>query len=181
MTQLATPAAAPVTSADAETSTNHTDHADGAAAPAVATGAAPVALRIESMHTHDGSPEAAPGASGASTQSEPAPDPVIQIQNVDFYYTKFRAVKDVRIAFAPKKITALIGPSGCGKSTLLRTINRMNDLIPGARVEGSVLYHGVNLYDSEVDAVEVRRRIGPGRVPGSRAAARTRVDHHFCS
>ncbi len=161
MTQLATPAAAPDTAADADASTNHTDHADGTAATAVATGAAPVALRIESAHTHDGSHDAAPGdASGAATESEPAPDPVIQIQNVDFYYTKFRAVKDVSIAFAPRKITALIGPSGCGKSTLLRTINRMNDLIPGARLEGSVLYHGVNLYDPEVDAVEVRRRIG---------------------
>ena len=69
-------------------------------------------------------------------------------------------MKDVSIAFAPKQITALIGPSGCGKSTLLRTINRMNDLIPGARVEGQVLYHGVDLYGTDVDPVEVRRRIG---------------------
>ena len=93
-------------------------------------------------------------------ESEPAPDPVIQIQVSTSTTATFRAVKDVTIAFAPKKITALIGPSGCGKSTLLRTINRMNDLIPGTRVEGSVLYHGENLYDAEVDAVEVRRRIG---------------------
>ncbi len=77
-----------------------------------------------------------------------------------FYYSAFRAVKDVTIAFEPKRITALIGPSGCGKSTLLRTMNRMNDLIPGTRVDGQILYHGENLYAKAVDAVEVRRRIG---------------------
>ena len=69
-------------------------------------------------------------------------------------------MKDITLEFEPRKITALIGPSGCGKSTLLRTINRMNDLIPGTRVEGEVLYHGVDLYEKDVDAVEVRRRIG---------------------
>ena len=86
--------------------------------------------------------------------------PVITISGLDFYYSKFRAVKGIDLAFEAQKITALIGPSGCGKSTLLRTINRMNDLITGTRVEGKVLYHGVDLYDKEVDAVEVRRRIG---------------------
>ena len=85
---------------------------------------------------------------------------VIQIRNLSFYYSGFRAVKDVSIEVEKNKITALIGPSGCGKSTLLRTINRMNDLITGTRVEGQVLYHGVDLYGKDVDAVEVRRRIG---------------------
>ena len=89
-----------------------------------------------------------------------APEPVIQFRNVHFYYGSFRAVKDVSIDIRPQEITALIGPSGCGKSTLLRTINRMNDLIPGIRVEGQVLYHGVNVYGNDVDPVEVRRRIG---------------------
>jgi phosphate transport system ATP-binding protein len=69
-------------------------------------------------------------------------------------------VKGVNIAFEPKRITSLIGPSGCGKSTLLRTINRMNDLIPGTRVDGRILYHGEDLYGKDVDPVEVRRRIG---------------------
>ena len=92
--------------------------------------------------------------------ADPALAPVIRLENVSFYYGAFRAVKDVSIAFTPKQITALIGPSGCGKSTLLRTINRMNDLIPGTRVEGGVLYHGIDLYGQDVDAVEVRRRIG---------------------
>jgi phosphate transport system ATP-binding protein len=87
-------------------------------------------------------------------------DPVIQFRDMSFYYSQFRAVKGIDIAVQPKRITALIGPSGCGKSTLLRTINRMNDLIPGTRVEGEVLYHGTNLYGKDVDAVEVRRRIG---------------------
>jgi phosphate transport system ATP-binding protein len=87
-------------------------------------------------------------------------DSVIDIDGLDFYYSKFRAVKGVSLKIEAQKITALIGPSGCGKSTLLRTINRMNDLITGTRVEGKVLYHGVDLYDREVDAVEVRRRIG---------------------
>ena len=76
----------------------------------------------------------------------PARERVIALEGVHFYYGAFRAVKDVDIAFEPKRITALIGPSGCGKSTLLRTINRMNDLIPGTRVEGRILYHGEDLY-----------------------------------
>jgi phosphate transport system ATP-binding protein len=94
-----------------------------------------------------------------ATAAEPA-EPVISFKDVHFYYGSFRAVKDVSIEIRQQQITALIGPSGCGKSTLLRTINRMNDLIPGIRVEGQVLYHGENLYGKDVDPVEVRRRIG---------------------
>ena len=97
----------------------------------------------------------------AEAAPERAPEePVLSFRNVHFYYGEFRAVKDVSIDIRPQEITALIGPSGCGKSTLLRTINRMNDLIPGIRVEGEVLYHGVNVYGKDVDPVEVRRRIG---------------------
>jgi phosphate transport system ATP-binding protein len=86
--------------------------------------------------------------------------PVIQLKDVSFYYGKFRAVKNISIDVPTHRITALIGPSGCGKSTLLRTINRMNDLIPGTRVDGTVSYHDENIYASYVDPVEVRRRIG---------------------
>jgi phosphate transport system ATP-binding protein len=93
----------------------------------------------------------------SSVQAEQA---VIEFHDVSFYYGAFRAVKEVSMAFEPRKITALIGPSGCGKSTLLRTINRMNDLIPGTRVEGKILYHEQDLYAKDVDPVEVRRRIG---------------------
>jgi phosphate transport system ATP-binding protein len=85
---------------------------------------------------------------------------IVRLRNVSFYYGKFRAVKDVTFDAPVHQITSLIGPSGSGKSTLLRTINRMNDLIPGTRLEGEILYQDENLYASYVDPVEVRRRIG---------------------
>ncbi len=91
---------------------------------------------------------------------EPAADPVITCEGVDVYYGDFRAVSRVTMGFYKHEITALIGPSGCGKSTLLRSLNRMNDLVDGARVAGSVRYHGKNIYDRDVDPIEVRRRIG---------------------
>jgi phosphate transport system ATP-binding protein len=85
---------------------------------------------------------------------------VFEVEDVSVYYGTFRAIRDVTIPIYDNEITALIGPSGCGKTTFLRCLNRMNDLIEGARVEGTLMYHGVNLYAPEVDAVEVRRRIG---------------------
>jgi phosphate transport system ATP-binding protein len=85
---------------------------------------------------------------------------IIRLGDVSFYYGSFRAVKDITIDVPTHRITALIGPSGCGKSTLLRTVNRMNDLIPNTRVEGTVTYHDEDIYASYVDPVEVRRRIG---------------------
>jgi phosphate transport system ATP-binding protein len=85
---------------------------------------------------------------------------IFDVEDVSVYYGSFRAVRDVRLPIYRNEITALIGPSGCGKSTFIRTLNRMNDLIEGARVEGTIRYHGVDLYDEAVDAVEVRRRIG---------------------
>ena len=84
----------------------------------------------------------------------------VELRDVNVYYGQKLAVKNINIPVNRNKITAFIGPSGCGKSTVLRCINRMNDLIPEARVEGEVIYRGENLYDSEIDAVEVRRRIG---------------------
>ncbi len=84
----------------------------------------------------------------------------IETRHLDVYYGDFCAVRDVSLKIAPNKITALIGPSGCGKSTLLRSLNRMNELVPSARVEGEVLFHNQNLYDPAIDPVEVRRRIG---------------------
>jgi phosphate transport system ATP-binding protein len=85
---------------------------------------------------------------------------VISISNLSVFYGSFHAVTDVSFDVPNNRITALIGPSGCGKSTVLRCINRMNDLITVARVEGSVLYHGVDVNSRQVDPVEVRRRIG---------------------
>ncbi|MGH3071498.1 MAG: phosphate ABC transporter ATP-binding protein PstB [Gaiellaceae bacterium] len=84
----------------------------------------------------------------------------MECERLNAFYGDFHAVHDVDLAFGRNEITALIGPSGCGKSTVLRCLNRMNDLIPGARVEGRVTYHDVNIYDAKVDAIEVRRRIG---------------------
>jgi len=84
----------------------------------------------------------------------------IEARQLQVFYGSFRAVKHVDLRVESHKITALIGPSGCGKSTLLRAFNRMNDLIPSARVEGQVLFRGQDIYASAVDPVEVRRRIG---------------------
>jgi phosphate transport system ATP-binding protein len=86
--------------------------------------------------------------------------PVFETKSLAVYYGDFRAVRDVDLTIRGQEITAFIGPSGCGKSTVLRCFDRMNDLIPGARVEGEVRYHGVDLYAKNVDAVEVRRRVG---------------------
>ena len=84
----------------------------------------------------------------------------LETRNLNLYYGDFLAVGNVNMKFERHKITALIGPSGCGKSTLLRSLNRMNELVPSARIQGEVLFHGQNLYDPAIDPVEVRRRIG---------------------
>jgi phosphate transport system ATP-binding protein len=84
----------------------------------------------------------------------------IEGNNLNIYYGDFRAVKNVSLKFKARQITALIGPSGCGKSTVLRAFNRMNDLVPISWLEGEILFRGKNIYDPDVDPVEVRRRIG---------------------
>ena len=103
--------------------------------------------------------EVVPSA-GADSEDAPALPLILTLRDVAFYYGDFRAVKDVNIDIPAHRITALIGPSGCGKSTLLRAINRMNDLIPGTRLEGRIMYQDQDLYAPSVDPVEVRRRIG---------------------
>ncbi len=85
---------------------------------------------------------------------------VFEVRGLTVRYDGHPAVRDVSFDVREREVTAFIGPSGCGKTTILRTLNRMNDLVPGARVEGSVLFHGADLYAPGVDAVEVRRRIG---------------------
>lgn len=84
----------------------------------------------------------------------------IKVENLDFYYDKTRALKDVSIDIPPNKVTAFIGPSGCGKSTFLRTLNRMNDLVDGTRVEGKILIDGENIYHEDVDVVNLRKKVG---------------------
>jgi phosphate transport system ATP-binding protein len=99
----------------------------------------------------------------SSFSTEPLPDlaePAIEMKDITCYYGAFRAVRDVNLVAARRQITALIGPSGCGKSTLLRTMNRMNDLIPSFHSTGQVLFEGQDITTTQVDAVEVRRRIG---------------------
>jgi phosphate transport system ATP-binding protein len=85
---------------------------------------------------------------------------IFDVNGVSIYYGSFRAVTNVSLNIYEHQITAFIGPSGCGKTTVLRTLNRMNDLVPGARVEGDVRYRGESLYAREVSPIAVRRRIG---------------------
>ena len=87
-------------------------------------------------------------------------DPILQTRGLSVYYESTKAVTDVNLDVARNRITAIIGPSGCGKSTLLRCFNRMNDLIPSARVEGQVLFDGLDLYGQDVDPTEIRYEIG---------------------
>src|SRR5580692_1992443 len=109
-----------------------------------------------------------PAAPAAEPQA-PMPQPqapwgtgstVFDAEKVSCYYGSFRAVTDVSLSIYENEITAFIGPSGCGKTTVLRTLNRMNDLVASARVEGDVRYRGASLYDKDVSPIAVRRRIG---------------------
>jgi phosphate transport system ATP-binding protein len=126
----------------------------------------------------DGTREAAaPAAAGAGPQvhfAPPAtalevpdneqrrepPRPLMELREVSVFYGDFEAVRDTNLPIGQNRITAMIGPSGCGKSTILRALNRMNDLIPSARVSGTVTYHGQDIYAPDVDPIQVRRRIG---------------------
>jgi phosphate transport system ATP-binding protein len=91
---------------------------------------------------------------------ETSEETVFDVQDLSVFYGEFRAVRNVTLAVSKNNITALIGPSGCGKTTVIRCFNRMNDLVDSARIEGNILYHGVDLYEERIDPVEVRRRVG---------------------
>jgi phosphate transport system ATP-binding protein len=93
-------------------------------------------------------------------RATPAVPVVMELANVSVFYGQYEAVRNTSLLVRENRITAMIGPSGCGKSTILRSLNRMNDLIPGARVGGRITYHGQDLYERAVDPIEVRRRIG---------------------
>ncbi len=94
-----------------------------------------------------------------STDREPGPT-IVESRNISVWYGETQALNDISMSIPEHQVTALIGPSGCGKSTFLRCINRMNDLIETARVDGDLLFHGKNVYDADVDPVALRRKIG---------------------
>lgn len=106
-------------------------------------------------------PQAAAGYRIDAGYHRPDPENIaIEAKNLSVYYGNFRAIKDINLCIERQKVTAIIGPSGSGKSTLLRSFNRMNELVPTARIEGEILFHGQNIYSPGVDPVEVRRHIG---------------------
>ncbi|MCD8493523.1 MAG: ATP-binding cassette domain-containing protein [Geovibrio sp.] len=84
----------------------------------------------------------------------------MSVRDLDFYYGDFHALKNVNIDFPEKHVVAMIGPSGCGKSTLLRCLNRMNDLVPGIRVDGTILLDDTDIYSSAIDVVDIRTKVG---------------------
>jgi phosphate transport system ATP-binding protein len=114
--------------------------------------------------TGTGTPPAVPSLAGRTRPpgtSSPADAPVkIDVTGMNFYYGEKKALTDISVQLRANLVSAFIGPSGCGKSTFLRTLNRMNDVIPGTRVEGTVLIDGVNVYDTRLDVVGLRRRVG---------------------
>ncbi|MCY4449430.1 MAG: phosphate ABC transporter ATP-binding protein PstB [Chloroflexi bacterium] len=95
-----------------------------------------------------------------TTTGPTATDTTLSVTNLDMYYGSFRALRDINMEIKRHSVTALIGPSGSGKSTLLRCFNRMNDLVPGARVEGQVLFNGEDIYHPSIDPTEIRLRVG---------------------
>ncbi len=120
----------------------------------------------EQMDPSDSTAEAhkpRPGTGGLEEGIDPRTDStrtVIETRDLSVYYGEERALTDVSMTIPERRVTAIIGPSGCGKSTFLRCINRMNDLVDSARVEGELLFNGKNVYDEDVDPVALRRRIG---------------------
>jgi phosphate transport system ATP-binding protein len=107
-------------------------------------------------------PLASLGELAATRKTSEAPEAPskIHVESMNFYYGEKRALQDISIRIKPNVVTAFIGPSGCGKSTFLRTLNRMNDIIPGTRVEGRILIDNVDIYESRMDVVHLRRRVG---------------------
>jgi phosphate transport system ATP-binding protein len=102
----------------------------------------------------------APAAERTPATASALRDVIFDVDDINVFYGDLRAIRNVTLDLHLNEITALIGPSGCGKSTFIRCLNRMNDLIPSARVEGRIVYHGEDLYDETIDPVQVRKRIG---------------------
>jgi phosphate transport system ATP-binding protein len=107
-----------------------------------------------------GAPAAASSEPGSQPDASTSPSPKIDVAAMDFYYGSNRVLEQITLQILQNQVTALIGPSGCGKSTFLRSLNRMNDIIAGTRVEGSVRIDNQDIYDPSVDVVDLRRRVG---------------------
>jgi len=120
----------------------------------------PIAQSVEREEWQPSSLEQVTAREALERQASPAEQPVFSVKDVNVHYGKTLALKGVTMDIKPRRITAIIGPSGCGKSTLIRCFNRMNELIPGAKVSGQILYHGEDIYGAGVDPVVVRRHIG---------------------
>jgi phosphate transport system ATP-binding protein len=129
--------------------------ADEAEAPADAQGTG-TGAKLSAMPSTEPTPS---GGAEAPVETEPSTGR-LDIADLNVYYGAFRAVKDISLTIRPHAITAVIGPSGCGKSTFLRSLNRMHEVIPDARVEGSVKLDGIDVYDAAVDPVQLRRVVG---------------------
>jgi phosphate transport system ATP-binding protein len=112
------------------------------------------------MNLFQAAPLRAPSLSPRTPQAGDARPDAIDVRQLNFYYGPKRALERISLGIRPNIVTAFIGPSGCGKSTFLRTLNRMNDIIPGTRVEGEVLIDGQNVYAPGTDVVALRRRVG---------------------
>jgi phosphate transport system ATP-binding protein len=126
--------------------------------PEKSTGASPIEIRV-ATEVGGGVTERPGGLTSASSAATTAP-PMFQIRDLGVWYGKNEAVRGVSMDIPRNAITAIIGPSGCGKSTMLRCLNRMNDLVPSARVTGEVLFAGEDLLSNEIDPVDLRGRIG---------------------
>ncbi len=124
-----------------------------------------MADKVSEQDREDEVAAGAPATVGATTPKEapPPPEPrdvIFGVDDINVFYGEHKAIRNVTMDLHVNDITALIGPSGCGKSTFIRCLNRMNDLIPSARVHGKIVYHGEDLYASNIDPVQVRKRIG---------------------
>ena len=117
-------------------------------------------VRLEAMPANARVPVVGPTATVQSPVPQASVPPKIDVSGMNFYYGAHRVLEQINLKVMPNHVTALIGPSGCGKSTFLRALNRMNDIIPGTRAEGSVLIDGQDIYAPSVDVVRLRRRVG---------------------
>jgi phosphate transport system ATP-binding protein len=124
------------------------------------TGAARKSAAVESVSKLSISIKATERSGGSSPETSEHGEPIIQSRDFFLYYGQKAGVRSITMDILPQAVTAIIGPSGCGKSTFLRSINRMNDLVPGARAEGLLLVNGVNVYDKRANLVNLRQQVG---------------------